>query len=388
MINLKFLRKVRLFCVGLALLLGFHSLLVGLVEAAPPLPPTLPPLVSSPSTTNLPKPTLPPKTTPTTQPRITPSATPGLAQPKLVTQPPTLNSTSAIAVDADTGRILFTKEAHRQLPMASTTKIMTALTLLSVPEIDLNAETLVVQEDLVGEANMQLKNGERIKLLSLLIGLLTNSANEAGMTLARYVGARIPGPADPISRFVALMNSKALALGMFDSHYMNPHGLDQSGHYSSAYDLAISGWYALHHPTIKSIIRLDTYNFEGHDFYNVNNFIRRYPGATGIKPGWTDDAGRCLIASATNYGHTVIGVILNAPYDSVAADIDTLMDYSFSLLTNQAQPQLDLSGPSAYIGLPEGDRLAPFDTKPLVEFFRGLGLNLGQWLQLLQQSKK
>jgi D-alanyl-D-alanine carboxypeptidase (penicillin-binding protein 5/6) len=183
------------------------------------------------------------------------------------------------------------------------------------------------------------------------------------------------------------MNAKALSLGMLDSHYMNPHGLDQVGHYSSAYDLAISGWYALHHPTIKSIIRLDTYSFEGHDFYNVNSFIRRYPGATGIKPGWTDDAGHCLIASATNNGHTVIGVILNTPYNLVATDIDTLMDYSFSLLSNQAQPQSNNSGASAYIGLPEGDRLVPFDTKPLVEFYRWLSLNIGQWFHTIQQNK-
>lgn len=379
MLNLKFRSIFARFSMGLIVLLGLNVSLAGLVEAAPTPPPTAAPIVISPTKAKTAVATTP------SRPAATAKPTPTIPQPKLVTKPPTVTAAGAIAVDADTGRILYLKDAHRQLPMASTTKIMTALTLLSTPGIDLNSETTVVQDDLVGEANMNLRNGEHIKLLTLLVGLLTNSANEAGMALARYVGSKVAGPADPVSRFVALMNAKALSLGMYDSHYMNPHGLDEAGHYSSAYDLAISGWYALRYPTITSIIRLDTYNYGGHDFYNVNNFIRRYPGATGIKPGLTDEAGRCLIASATNYGHTVIVVVLND--DNLTAEVDNLMDYSFSLLTNRAQPQQSLYGPAAYIGLPSGNRLLPFDIKPILEILRWAGTYSAQLLKALRTPK-
>lgn len=311
-----------------------------------------------------------------------PTATPNA--PKLVSRPPTLSAVSAIAIDADTGKILYNKNAERSLAMASTTKIMTALTLLSIPGLDLNAETIVTEDDLVGEADMNLRAGERIHILTLLVGLLTNSANEAGMALARYGGSLLPGSASPVDRFVGQMNSKALSLNMFGSHYMNPHGLDQPGHYSSARDLAISGWYALKNPTLASIVRLDTYAVENHDFFNLNNFIRRYPGATGIKPGLTDDAGHCLVASASNYGHKVIAVVMND--DNMATDIDTLMDYSFSLLTKRAEPQQILSGAAAYIGLPQKDYLLPFDTAPVIEFLRWLASSIGQWLNALKTT--
>jgi D-alanyl-D-alanine carboxypeptidase len=314
---------------------------------------------------------------------LQPTATP-VPHPKLVTKPPTVSAAGAIAIEVDTGRILYAKDPHRQLPMASTTKIMTALTLLSMPGIDLNAKTLIVPDDLVGEANMALYSGERISLMSLLIGLMTNSANEAGMALARYGGSLLPGAAGPVERFVARMNAHAQELGMYDSHYSNPHGLDQDGHYSSAFDLAISGWYSLRYPTLVNLMQIDSYRAEGHSFYNVNNFLRRYPGANGIKPGLTDNAGRCLIASATNYGHTVIVVVLNAP--DLVNDVDTMMDYSFSLLNQQAELQAEPAGLPPYIGLPDGDRLIPFDTRPLFDFFRALGTGAGSWFQAVRRK--
>jgi len=373
----------------MALMLVFSSIFPAISEAQTPpakvsvpapsspkvLPPTLPPTILLPT----PTPVRPGKS-----PSVGPSPSPTPNAPKLVTKPPGLSAVSAIAVDADTGRIIYAKELHRRVPMASTTKIMTALTLLSMPGLNLNDQTTIVQDDLVGEANMDLRNGERIKVVTLLIGLLTNSANEAGMAIARYAGAKVPGPADPIARFVALMNSKALAYGMLDSHYSNPHGLDEAGHYSSAYDLAISGWYALHNPSIVSIVGLSSYTFEGHSFWNANSFVRRYPGATGIKPGLTDDAGYCLVASATNYNHTVIVVVLgDATPANQFKDTDTLMDYSFSLLTNRAEPQSTLNGPDAYIGLPQGSKLVPFDVAAFLEYFRSLFTEIGNWLRTI-----
>ncbi|HEX2912371.1 MAG TPA: hypothetical protein VH186_16295 [Chloroflexia bacterium] len=291
-----------------------------------------------------------PKGSLTPGPTVTPGPTPTPA-PKVVTLPPAIKATSAIVVDADTGRILYAKNEHVQRPQASTTKLVTALTLLSMfPTMqDLQAQTTVVQDDLVGEANMGLRVGERIKLSTLLLGLLTNSANEAGMALARYAGQFLPGPASPVDRFVAAMNSKALSMGMYETHFMNPHGLDQPGHYTSAYDLAISGWYALQNPLLMQLAQFKSGRVDGHDIYNVDSFLFRYPGATGLKPGWTDDAGRCWVATATNYGHTLIGVIMNTDYPP--GDIDPLMDYGFTLITGRAEQSvanLNLG----YLGIP------------------------------------
>ncbi|MBN9389933.1 MAG: D-alanyl-D-alanine carboxypeptidase [Chloroflexi bacterium] len=284
--------------------------------------------------TPTPVPTATPTAIPTVKPTATVVPTPG---PKIVSDPPPIRGTSAIVVDADTGRILYAKEPHLSRAQASTTKLITALTFLQYyPTMQaLSATTTVVQEDLVGEANMNLRAGEHIKLSTLLLGLLTNSANEAGMALARYAGQHMPGPGDPIAKFVTAMNTYAASIGMRDSHFMNPHGLDQDGHYSSAYDLAISGWYALRNPVIMQFVQVRVTSVEGHDFYNVDSFLFRYPGATGLKPGWTDNAGRVLVATARNNGHNVIVVVMNSTIE-IAKDVDPLMDYGFTVLAGRA----------------------------------------------------
>lgn len=275
---------------------------------------------------------------PTAKPTLTVSPTPG---PKVVTEPPPIRGTSAIVVDSDTGRVLYAKDPHISRAQASTTKLLTALTFLKFyPTMQaLSATTTVVQGDLVGEANMNLRAGEQIKLSTLLLGLLTNSANEAGMALARYAGQHMPGAGDPIAKFVAAMNSYAASIGMKDSHFMNPHGLDQDGHYSSAYDLALSGWYALRNPIIMQFVQVKVTSAEGHDFYNVDSFLFRYPGATGLKPGWTDNAGRVLVATARNNGHNVLVVVMNSTVE-IAKDVDPLMDYGFTVLAGRSATPL------------------------------------------------
>jgi D-alanyl-D-alanine carboxypeptidase len=218
---------------------------------------------------------------------------------------------------------------------------MTALTFLKFyPTLQsLQATTTVVQDDLVGEANMNLRAGEQIRLYTLLMGLLTNSANEAGMALARYAGQHLPGAGNPVDKFVAAMNANAASLGMYETHFMNPHGLDQPGHYSSAYDLALSGWYALRNPLLMQFVQTKVASVDGHDFYSVDTFLFRYPGATGIKPGWTDNAGRVLVASAHNNGHNVLVVVMNSTIE-IAKDTDPLMDYGFTLLAGLASTPL------------------------------------------------
>jgi serine-type D-Ala-D-Ala carboxypeptidase (penicillin-binding protein 5/6) len=324
-----------------------------------------------------------------------PGPSPSETPVKLFSSPPTLTARAAFAIDADTGRILFNKEGSKRLPMASTTKIMTALTLFDIPGVNLEDVTIVVKDDLVGEANMGLSEGMRAKIVTLLYGLMMGSANDAGMAIARYAGAKLPGSGDPVKKFTTRMTTLAGKLGLKNSNFTNPHGLDEDLHYSSAEDLAVAGWYALQNKTIANIVRLSEVNFNGSYFFNISNFVRRYPGANGIKPGETDNAGLCIVASASRYRRNAIIVLLNSP--AMRTESDLLMDYAFSQIfagntiatpsptaqataaptatlpvtatrtTATVSPSASATPPipanlpnNAYIGLPMGDRLLPF----------------------------
>ncbi len=261
-------------------------------------------------------------------------------------RPPALTARAALAIDADTGRILYSKNATLSLPMASTTKIMTALTLFAIPGVRLDDYTTVSEGDLVGEATMGLYAGQRLKVIDLLYGALLDSANDAATALARYGGSKLGGGAGPVTTFIREMNKTASRLGLKDSSFQNPHGLDEYNHYTSAQDLAVLGWYALQNPTIASIIRQSTATLDGFQFYNISNFIRRYPGATGIKPGETDNAGLCLVASANRFGHNALIVLLNSP--GMRTESDALMDYAFE----QIQATSITPNDASYLNLP------------------------------------
>jgi D-alanyl-D-alanine carboxypeptidase len=275
---------------------------------------------------------------------------------------PDITATSAIAVDVNSGRILYSKNMHRRLAQASTTKIMTALTAFWIEGTRLDETYTVVKEDLVGEASMGLRAGEVVTFQDLLYGMLLNSGNDAAMAIAHYAGAKLPGPADPVARFVARMNQNARSLGMRNSNYANPHGLDQDNHYSSAYDLAISGWYILKSPTLSQIIATKSANRAGKPLSNLNKLLTRYAGATGIKPGYTDNAKYCLVGSATRNGQTVISVIMGDSAQGYLTNPDRLLDYAFNQLKDpEIQKTLQQGATIAtaedYLGRPEGDHL-------------------------------
>jgi hypothetical protein len=169
--------------------------------------------------------------------------------------------------------------------------------------------------------------------------MLLPSGNDAAMAIARHIGSVESGPnpeqKDPVRRFADMMNARAAQLGLVDSHFVNPHGLDTEGHYSSAYDLASLTWYALHFPMFNEVVKTSLYEAPGHSLRNTNEMLSRYPGADGVKTGWTDASGLCLVASATRDGHRLISVVLNAPHwykDSTA-----LLDFGFARLA--AMPQ-------------------------------------------------
>jgi D-alanyl-D-alanine carboxypeptidase len=282
--------------------------------------------------------------------------------------PPQVAAPAAIAVDVASGRIIYGKNIHKALPMASTTKIMTVLTAFSIPGVSLSETYKVVKADLVGEASIPLSEGEVISFQDLLWGTLMNSGNDGATAIARYAGSKIAGPGDPITKFVARMNSYAAQLGMLDSHYANPHGLDQEGHVSSPFDLAISGWYLLKIPLLKQIVGTQTATVAGHALNNLNNpFLKANPGANGIKPGYTDNAGLVLVGSATRDSTTVITVVMGeTKAEEYRADPTNLLNYSFAQLKDPAYLQTIQQGASAataadYIGRPEGDKLFVFN---------------------------
>lgn len=280
--------------------------------------------------------------------------------------PPSISAATAITVDVTSGRILYSNNMHRRMAMASTTKIMTALTAVWIEGTRLDETYTAVKEDLVGEAAMGLRVGDVITFEDLLYGLFLNSGNDAAMAIARYAGSKLAGPGDPVTRFVARMNQNARNLGMLDSSYANPHGLDQDNHYTSAFDLAISGWYALKNPTLVKIFNTKSAVRAGKNLSNINKFLTRYPGANGIKPGFTDNAGYCLVASATRNGQTLIAVIQGDSSSGYQTDADRLLDYGFSQLKLPEVQQAVQQGASSanaanYLGRPNGDRLIPLN---------------------------
>jgi D-alanyl-D-alanine carboxypeptidase (penicillin-binding protein 5/6) len=250
---------------------------------------------------------------------------------------PEIGARAAIVVEYPSGRILYSHAMHDNLAPASTTKLMTAI--LALEHGNLEAQVTVSPDDLVGESSMGLENGERQSIHNLLYGMLLPSGNDAAMAVARHIGSLDPGPnsgvKDPVSRFVDMMNARASQLGLTDSHFFNPHGLDADGHHSSAYDLSSLAWYALHFPVFNDIVKTPFFNAGGHSLRNTNEMLTRYPGSDGVKTGWTDAGGLCLVTSATRDGHRLISVVLNAPH--WYNDSSALLDYGFAKLA--AVPQ-------------------------------------------------
>lgn len=243
---------------------------------------------------------------------------------------PNIEARAAIVVEYPSGKILYAKAMHDRLAPASTTKILTSI--LAIEHGNLEDVATVSADDLVGESTMGLESGERQTLHNLLYGMMLPSGNDAAMTTARYLGAQAaaPGGKGPVTRFIDIMNARVAQLGLVDSHFVNPHGLDADGHYSSAYDLASLTWYALQSPVFNEIIREPFYEAGGHPLKNTNEMLSRYPGADGVKTGWTDAGGLCLVTSATRDGHRLISVVLNAPY--WYNDSGTILDYAFAKL--------------------------------------------------------
>jgi serine-type D-Ala-D-Ala carboxypeptidase (penicillin-binding protein 5/6) len=228
--------------------------------------------------------------------------------------PPVMHALAGILVDIDTGAIIWGHDAHAELPPASTTKILTALVALEnftpAQRVTVTAPALHQAWD---ETKMGLKAGETLTMQELLTGMLLVSGNDAAATIAvDTVGTE---------RFVAAMNAQAAALGLHDSHFTNPAGLQDPDHYTSAYDLAAISAAAVHQlPIFRDIVAMRSADLPAtadHPDFNlqsINTLLGMYPAAVGIKPGWTTDSGYCEVGMAVRDGHRLISVLLNAPY--------------------------------------------------------------------------
>lgn len=232
---------------------------------------------------------------------------------------PTVSASSAILVDAQSGRVLFERDAHTQRRIASTTKLLTALVAVeSTP--DLSRTVTITAEHWAEGTSMYLEPGEELTLEELLYGLLLRSGNDAALAVATCC-------AGDVDTFVDWMNQWAQDLGMENSHFVNPNGLDEEGHYSTAYDMALLARAVLGNETLREIVATKSATKAGRSLSNHNKLLWQYEGCTGMKTGYTTGAGRTLVSSAVRDGRTLVCVTLNDPNDW--EDHANLFDYGF-----------------------------------------------------------
>ncbi len=239
---------------------------------------------------------------------------------------PNVTAHSAVLMDMKTGDILYARDASKKRPIASTTKILTAILALELADMN-EISTVSEKADRVGESTIHLNKGDRIKLGELVEGALIRSGNDACVAIAEQaVGS--------LDEFIRLMNLKAVSLGAIDSHFANPHGLPDPNHYSTAYDLAVITRYALGNPEFSRIVaqKVATISFQdppkSQSANNTNQLLFSYPLADGVKTGTTNAAGKCLVASATKDDRRLICVVLDAP--DRFGDARRLLEWGFN----------------------------------------------------------
>ena len=218
-----------------------------------------------------------------------------------------ISAEKAILMDAVTGRVLYEKNADQRSLIASTTKIMTALVVCEQCNV---LDRVRIPKEAVGieGSSMYLREGEILTIQELLYGLMLHSGNDAAVALAIYCGGTVEG-------FAQLMNDKARVLGLKDTHFENPNGLDAPGHYSTARDLAILAAYAMDNPIFYKTVSAKNVTVGERYLRNHNKLLWQVEGADGVKTGYTRAAGRILVSSATRSGRRLIAVTLNDPDD-------------------------------------------------------------------------
>jgi D-alanyl-D-alanine carboxypeptidase len=226
---------------------------------------------------------------------------------------PSLSAQSACMMDVDSGQVLFCKNERQKRPMASTTKIMTAIIALESGKLD-DIVTIPVEATRIEGTKIYLKAGEKMHMRDLVTGLMLDSGNDAAYSIACFLGGNQ-------ENFAKMMTSKAEKIGATDTVFKNPHGLPEKGHYTTAYDLALITAYAMKNPefarisALKSATASTCLDERTVYFRNHNKLLSLYDDAVGVKTGFTKEAGRCLVGAAQKNGLCVVTVTLNAPDD-------------------------------------------------------------------------
>ena len=240
---------------------------------------------------------------------------------------PKITAKAAILIDFKSGRILYKKNEDEKLPMASTTKIMTAIIALEKGNLE-DVVTVSKKAVSIGGSKVPLVCNEKIKLRDLLYCLLLKSGNDAALAIAEHIGGNV-------NNFVIMMNNKAKEIGALNTNFRNPHGLDNNiyDHYTTVYDLAMIARYALNNPIFANIvstkqITITSESQKNRIINNTNRLLWYYNGADGVKTGYTGKAGRCLVSSATRDNQKYIAVVLNS--NNVWKDSAALLDYAFN----------------------------------------------------------
>lgn len=238
-------------------------------------------------------------------------------------QIPLIEAGAAIVMDAASGRVLYEKNGYSHRAMASTTKIMTAIIAIQNGNIDDNVSVSKRAAEIRG-STIGLRAGQTFKLGELLYGMMLNSGNDAAIAISEHIGGTV-------EHFLEMMNKKAEEIGARNTHFKSPHGLDMEGHYSTAYDLAVITRYALNNAVFSRIVRTKSMYLPPGSFFNTNEMLDIYPGADGVKTGYTGKAGRCLVTSATRGNWRIISVVLNCTTRFVRAQsTKKILDYAFN----------------------------------------------------------
>ena len=211
-----------------------------------------------------------------------------------------VSAAAAVLMDADSGRLLYEKNGEKRMLIASTTKLMTALVALE--QGGLQQEITVTGGHMAEGSSMYLRPGEKLTLETLLYGLLLSSGNDAALAVTECMGGAVP--------FVARMNEKAAELGMENTHFANPNGLDDEAHYSTAEDMAKLAAAAMDDPVLRRVASTRTARIGGRTLTNHNKLLSRVEGCVGLKTGYTRAAGRTLVSCAERDGVRLVAVTL------------------------------------------------------------------------------
>ena len=288
---------------------------------------------------------------------------------------PNLNSRAAIIFEKSTGSILFGKNENEKRKMASTTKIMTAIVVLENTTDLSEIVTVSKKAANIGGSRLGLSTNSKVTVKDLLYGLLLCSGNDAAIALAEFVGGTVEDFAD-------LMNQKALNLGLANTHFVTPHGLDNDEHYTTAYELALLTKYALENETFSRIVSTKSYsvtiNNSSKNIGNTNELLGYLDGVYGVKTGFTNGANRCLVTACKRDDLDVICVVLGADSKKFRTqDSIKLIEYAFSnfeMVDIESIIQEDFS---------------KWESKTSSNFFvnKGASNSINTYLETLQYSK-